>query len=240
MQTQQFQTTDALIVHDPALLPAEPWLFEPAALEQRGLIRQRTKGRRSAFVFTLDGHEFVLRHYWRGGLIGRLVEDSYLWLGAARSRPLREWKLLQQLSVADQPVPHPAALRIVRRGLRYRADLITLRLPAGETLADHLERAPLDAADWRRIGATIAALHHHGAFHADLNARNILLGGEGVYVIDWDRGEQRRPAARWQRANLARLRRSLDKLAGLLEPFHYRADDFDELLAGYYPAGDGR
>lgn len=228
-------------LHDPELLPQSPeWLFSPEALAARGLISARSSGRRSAFTFSLHGQAFVLRHFWRGGLIGRLLQDSYLWTGYARSRPVREWRLLTQLSAEGLPVPRPAALRICRRGLSYRADLITVRLPAAHTLADHLQHGALEEALWRKVGAAIAQVHRRGAYHADLNARNILLGETepgAVYLIDWDRGRLRRPARSWQRRNLARLRRSLEKLAGRLSPFHYSGNEFEHLLDGYLRAG---
>lgn len=221
-------------VHDPELLPQmSDWLFEPETLAQRGLIERRTSGRRSAFVFRLGERGFVLRHFWRGGLIGRWLDDSYLWLGLSRSRPLREWRLLDTLHREGLPVPRPAALRVSRQGLLYRADLITLQLPQTQTLADLLQQSPAAAELWQRVGAVIGQLHRRGAFHADLNARNILLDEQNVFLIDWDRGRLLTPAAVWQQRNLERLRRSLEKLSGLLSPFHYRSADFEQLLLGY-------
>lgn len=223
-------------LHDSSLLPqAEDWLFEPAALQERLLIRKKSTGRRPAFIFQYNDQDFVLRHFWRGGLVGRVLDDSYVWHGLNRSRPVREWRLLTALSQQRLPVPQPAALRIIRRGMIYQADLITVCLPQTHTLADQLSNGPLNAEVWQRIGATIAKLHRHGAYHADLNARNILLQDDqdAIYLIDWDRGRLRQPAAGWQQANLARLRRSLDKLAANLAPFHYHPKQFDDLLAGY-------
>jgi 3-deoxy-D-manno-octulosonic acid kinase len=222
-------------LHDLELLPQmSDWLFEPEALAQRGLIERRTSGRRSAFIFRLAGQGFVLRHFWRGGLIGRVLDDSYLWLGLSRSRPVREWQLLDTLHREGLPVPRPAALRVSHRGLLYRADLITLQLPRTRTLADLLQQGPPAPELWQRVGAVIGRLHRRGAFHADLNARNILLDDQhAVYLIDWDRGRLLRPAPAWQQRNLERLRRSLEKLSGLLSPFHYRPADFAQLLLGY-------
>jgi len=52
-------------------------------------------------------------------------------------------------------------------------------------------------------------LHAAGADHADLNAHNILLDGDGVVsVIDFDRGRLRNGGS-WMRRNLARLQRCL-------------------------------
>jgi 3-deoxy-D-manno-octulosonic acid kinase len=223
-------------LYDPALLP-DPgeWLFDPAELERRGLLRQRTSGRRSAFVFEVAGQGLVLRHFWRGGMIGRWLADRYFWTGYERSRPVREWRLLQTLSGEGLPVPRPAALRLQRSGLLYRADLITVLLPQTRTLAERLEKAPLPAAAWQRVGAAIGALHRRGACHADLNARNILIGeGGAVYVIDWDRGRIRRPHGGWQRRNLDRLFRSLNKISATEGRLHYEEDQArGELWAGY-------
>jgi len=96
--------------------------------------------------------------------------------------------------------------------LTYRADLLTELIPGVDPLADQLDPG-LPRIRWWQIGQTLRRFHDAGFFHADLNARNILLDPEGgVYVIDWDRGRVR-PPGRWARANLARLRRSLVKLS---------------------------
>jgi 3-deoxy-D-manno-octulosonic acid kinase len=62
------------------------------------------------------------------------------------------------------------------------------------------------------VGALVARFHRAGIWHADLNAHNVLVTNEELYLIDFDRGRQREPADSWQQANLLRLRRSLVKL----------------------------
>ncbi len=220
-------------LYDPSLLSQiGDWLFDPAQLQARGLLVGSSSGRRSAYFLKLDDKDFVLRHFWRGGLVGRWIRDSYLWTGFARTRPVREWRLLGTLATLGLPVPRPAAVRIERRGLLYHADLITVRLPGTRTLIDVLQHGALSPTDWRRIGAALRKLHRHGAFHSDLNARNILLDEQQrVYVIDWDRGALRRPG-RWQQRNLERLLRSLRKEAGR-GPLHFDDAEFAELVAGY-------
>lgn len=65
-------------------------------------------------------------------------------------------------------------------------------------------------------------------WHADLNAWNILLDAHAdVWLIDFDRGRLRPPAVSWQQANLARLRRSLEKL-GMFD-----ARDWERLRRAY-------
>ena len=97
---------------------------------------------------------------------------------------------------------------------------MTVRLP-GRTLAERLDARGADAPapiPWAGVGRCIARFHARGVRHADLNAHNVLLDGDDVHLIDFDRATRRRvPAggapARWQRDNVARLRRSLRKLA---------------------------
>ncbi|MCH7834210.1 MAG: 3-deoxy-D-manno-octulosonic acid kinase, partial [Proteobacteria bacterium] len=38
--------------------------------------------------------QFVLRHFLRGGLIGKLVRDAYVWTGEDTTRSFLEWRLL--------------------------------------------------------------------------------------------------------------------------------------------------
>ncbi len=142
--------------------------------------------------------------------------------------------MLARLHQQGLDVPQPVAARVHRLGMFYRADLITLRIPDAHPLADLLGDAALPGNRWREIGAAIARLHACGILHADLNARNILLAGDGrVYLIDFDKAEQREAPGGWRQSNLARLRRSLDKFHAAGAPFHFEAPDWDSLLAGY-------
>ncbi|MFP4616441.1 MAG: 3-deoxy-D-manno-octulosonic acid kinase [Thiohalorhabdus sp.] len=181
-----------------------------------------------------DGTQAVLRHYRRGGWIAHLSRDRYLGLALERTRPWREWRLLAHLYRLGLPVPRPVAARVVRAGPAYRGDLATARLPGCRTLGQILQGEALAPAGWERVGRTIRRFHDAGAEHPDLNAHNVLLDADGgVYLLDFDRGRLRRPAGRWQRANLRRLRRSLDKLAGETGNFHFKDEDWAVLLEGY-------
>ena len=59
--------------------------------------------------------QFVLRHYMRGGLIGKVVEDSYFWTGEENTRPFAEWRMLAKMANSGLRVPRPAAARCRRR-----------------------------------------------------------------------------------------------------------------------------
>jgi 3-deoxy-D-manno-octulosonic acid kinase len=90
---------------------------------------------------------------------------------------------------------------------------------------------------WRICGATLRRFHAAGVVHADLNARNILVGPErAIHLVDFDRARIREGDATGFRRNLARLRRSLEKLwpAGSAGPLD---ECWSWLLDGYRAEG---
>lgn len=226
-------TGDGAILYDPGTLNQ----FGPRLLEAGAWPVQEPvpdAGGRGAVRLVADGGgHYALRHYHRGGLVGRFLDDQYLWFGASATRPFREFRLLARLHTLGLPVPRPAAAGYRRNGLVYRADILTRRLPGVRSLAGVLGERPLAPGDWRRVGATIRRFHDAGVDHADLNAHNIQMDREGtVWLLDFDRGRLRRPG-RWRRRNLERLHRSLRKLRSGREHFHWEDADWQELLAGY-------
>jgi 3-deoxy-D-manno-octulosonic acid kinase len=206
------------ILYDASRLrkPQEP-LFSREHWRAQGALEEVAGGRGSVcFLRTPEG-SWVWRHYRRGGFVARMIADAYLWLGAARTRSFAEWRLLARLRALSLPVPAPIAAGYLRKGLTYRADLITEELPDARTLAAAMSAAELPPEQWRNVGRTIAAFHRQGVQHADLNAHNILLCGAAdrlgeVYLIDFDRGRLRARGA-WEQGVLARLKRSLEKVS---------------------------
>ena len=190
---------------DVAWFDAAHWRGQQRALDVRA-------GRGSvSFVDALFGAS-VIRHYRRGGMIARAVDDVYLWTGEDRTRGFVEFRLLAALRDAGLPVPAPVASRYERDGLVYRADLITRRIDNATTFAEYLVSGKADNAVAQRIGDTLARFHAAGACHADLNAHNILITSDDIWLVDFDRGILRTPEATWRRANLARLYRSCMKI----------------------------
>lgn len=237
IEAQVQSTTHGAIIHDRALaqVPDARW-FDAS---QWNCSHASPKGGRGSacFIHTPAG-DCVLRHYHRGGLMARLNRDRYLWAGANRTRAFREFRLLAQLSNLGLPVPSPLAARYVRDGMHYRADLLTRRVADAQTLAECLAAGtlslPLPLA--QAVGRTIAAFHRADAWHADLNAHNVLVDGAGkVWLIDFDRGRLRRPDRAWQEGNLARLRRSFDKL-GAARMKEFDAGFWHPLMAAWHEA----
>ncbi|MBY5994074.1 3-deoxy-D-manno-octulosonic acid kinase [Ferrimonas balearica] len=220
------EAPDALDVH---------W-FDPQWLTQQGWVsgHSDSSGRNPAWFFNNEGEGYVLRHYWRGGLPGRVFKDGYLYLGEARTRPYRELALMIELWRLGLPIARPIAARLTRKGLHYSADLITARLPNSRDLVSVLSEGPMAEARWRTLGQVLARFHRAGVYHADLNARNILLSRGQFFLIDFDRGELREPAKDWQQANLSRLHRSLLKERGRVAGMRFdEGADWDALMAGY-------
>ena len=208
----------SVILLDPALAdtPVETGWFEPDFWAARGQLTGRAKGRGSVAFVSHEGAQWALRHYQRGGLIGRIIYDRYLYTGHARVRAVREFELLSQLRDWSLPTAVPIAARYARRVGWYRADLLTEKIDYRQTLAEYLARPSLEPDELNAVMAKvhriIAQFHDRGVYHADLNCHNILLGEDAVSIIDFDRGELRAPG-NWQQANLDRLIRSALKVS---------------------------
>lgn len=150
--------------------------------EKNALLASAT-GRAQAYFINTPTGEVVWRKYQRGGLPGKFIERSYLWLGLKNTRAYKELLLTQQLYNLGLPVPQPLAARVVKTGLTYQADLITRKLANSQTLADYLVAAfaapnpDLTAINQQlsQVEATVRQFHSQGLNHTDLNPRNILI-----------------------------------------------------------------
>ncbi len=210
-----------------------PDWFEPKYWEGLGALDGVARGRGVTYFFRSADKRYVLRHYGRGGLIARVGGDRYLWRGEQRTRPFAEWQLTYRLHRAGLPVPAPLAARYRQGGCIYTGDIITERLPIVGSLSECLCTGALSVVTWISIGRCIGRFHDLGVCHADLNAHNVLLSEEAVYLIDFDRCELRHPGGLWCDANLVRLRRSLEKLTWALPRERFGEADWHALLDGY-------
>jgi 3-deoxy-D-manno-octulosonic acid kinase len=201
-----------LAAGDRAAAPAASW-FDAAEWQRAGAVALETSGRGAVLIVAHGDEQWVLRHYRRGGVVARFVDDHYLWRGAERARPFREWRLLRELCAAGLPVPSPVAAHVYRTGFIYTADIITSYLPDTRKLSWFIAQGRVPADSWLRIGAMIRTVHDHGVDHPDLTAHNILLDDAGrPFLVDFDNA-QRKPPGEWQRLGLARFNRSLRKVA---------------------------
>jgi 3-deoxy-D-manno-octulosonic acid kinase len=229
---------NTVTIHDPKRYPDfDPAWFDRTWWQAGGARIHSTTGRAGVLMLERGEETWVYRHYHRGGLISRLVYDQYLWTGAERSRPVREWRLLDQLSALSLPSPRPVAARAVRTGPIYRADILTVLLPDTVPLSSQLGTLWDDAALWTRIGAMVAGFHSAGCDHPDLTAHNILVdSSRRPFLVDFDNARLR-ASGPWQAAGVARLQRSLRKVSG--ETGTQFSEDAWEVLVGGYHAGKG-
>lgn len=174
------------------------------------------QGRATAWATKLaNGVEVVVRHSRHGGLFAPLTGDRFL---APTRAP---FELHAALRLADAGVPTPELLAYAvypAIGPFARADVVT-RLLRGRALPEAWDAANTDDARWPMVEALsglLAALRRAGAYHADLNVRNVIMqdsaSGPTAAVLDVDRvvfGVPDDPGVATK--NLRRLLRSMAK-----------------------------
>jgi len=196
----------------------------------------QSAGRGNTYFVGNVPQQFVLRHYWRGGLVGKIVRDVYVYSGADKTRPFVEWRLLDKLASNNMNVPRPAAARFVQHGTFYTADIITVRIPDVTSLSQTIAAADQSEAFWHSVGRSIWTFHDAGVYHADMNAYNIQIDKDGdLWMLDFDKGSVRSPGS-WQQQTLRRLHRSLEKIVRLDPTLNFRQANWEQLLAGYFSA----
>lgn len=237
--TSELKVDGTIIWYDTAVFSSmEPRLFEPKWLRDKGSLQGSAQGRNEAYFLRYSGRDLVLRHFRRGGLVGKLNRDRYIGAAVGKGRAMQEFMLLAWMRRQGLPVPRPIAARHRSRGLLYRADLITERIPDARPLAEVLQERALPERNWIAIGSVIRQLHDLGVHHADLNCRNILLDAcEQAWLIDFDKCDRREPNG-WMKRNLARLRRSIEKEKRQRLRFNWVPEDWSVLLSGYMEDGE--
>ena len=209
-----------------------PEFFEPEYWRRHEAIEGSALGRGTTWFIRSGDSSFVLRHYRRGGLMAKVSKDAYLWRGEAETRSFAEWYLTYHLYRAGLPVPVPIAARYRRRGLLYRADLITQRIENSESLAARLLQ-----------GAAVAdAVDRHRPLHPALSRRRRASRGSQraqhpaharTGLSHRFRSRQLRKRGWWADTTLVRLYRSLEKVTLLAAPESFTDQDWHSLLAGY-------
>ena len=219
--------------HDDLLeSPSQTW-FNVAFWREKQAIAGSSQGRYTTWFIQHQNEDWVLRHYYRGGLIEKISHDKYFFCGLQKTRPIAEFQLLNTLHKEGFAVPKPIAANITQYGPFYRGDLIIERIQEANDLLARLESSPMTEQEWFTLGSCIAQFHKRGVFHADLNAKNILLAKDKFYLIDFDRGAIRKANLRWKQANLKRLLRSFNKEKGKSPTLAFTLDNWQQLLQGY-------
>jgi len=206
---------------------------------QQNKVKGSATGRATAWFIEHGEQGMLLRHYYRGGLVGKLNKDRFKREPIETSRAMAEFSLLLKLRELGLPVPQPLAAKFERApGWGYRADILVAIIPGAKDVFQRLQQASVTAPEWYRLGAAVKRLHQQQVYHSDLNCHNLMLDNAGkAWIVDFDKCEFRQPGE-WQQANLERLLRSFNKEVKKAEEagsvFHWQqARDWPLLLAGY-------
>ncbi len=206
--------------------------FDRVAWEAEGARRHTSTGRAPVLIRDMQGESWVLRHYSRGGLVARFVEDHYVWHGLEATRAWRELDMLAQMQKWNLPAPAPVAALVSRTGLVYRADIITVFIPETKALSALLREDRVPESLWLRIGAMLGAFHMRGVDHPDITAHNILIDADQrTYLVDFDNALLRRPGS-WHKRGFTRFQRSLRKVA-METGGDFRPDEWQAVVTGY-------
>lgn len=227
-----------LLQSAPLEAPLASHQFEPSHWQNMGAISGLSHGRNTTYFINQSKQQWVLRHYYRGGMVRHLSRDHYLYTGLHASRVFRELSMLETLNRWDLPAPAPIGGRLQRRkGLWYSADILMAKIPQAQDIYETLKSRALPKMQWQEIGKTIAKFHEHGVYHADLNCHNIMIDDcHKIWLIDFDRATLQPPSTErtsWMAQNLGRLYRSFGKEKAKRPVFHFSDNDWEQLLKGY-------
>lgn len=230
----QKQTQQTTYWYDPSLLSEEvEQAFSIDYWQSINAITGSAQGRGTTWFVKGKQGEFALRHYRRGGLFGKLVEDSYWFSGLNNTRAYQELTLLKTLVEYGVNVPAPVAARVIKRGPTYKADILVQKLANARDLVAILSQGSLSKDQFFLIGQEIRKMHNINVNHTDLNIHNILIDDHNkVWIIDFDKCMQQADG-QWKEGNLERLKRSFDKEVKL-ENIQLSSDAWQALLSGYH------
>ena len=234
-QEKTFEQGNIYCVYDEQLFSEfTPEMLSSTYWQKHNSVVGTAQGRGTTWFVKSQHQQWVLRHYYRGGLIGKFNKDKYWFNSFNSTRAAREFTLLKIMRELQLPVPDPVAFRIIKNGLFYQADLLSSRIQNANDLVHILSNQHLTEEIWLNIGKTIKHFHDNGIYHHDLNIHNILLDKNNkCWLIDFDRGEQRSVSSQWQKANLARLLRSFRKELDKQPIFYWQEEGWQLLLEGY-------
>jgi Lipopolysaccharide kinase (Kdo/WaaP) family len=166
-----------------------------------------------------NGKRMVLRQYSHGGLLRALTRDIFLF----GSRSFHELILNEEIRSCAIPTVEPIGAIHQITGLPpfYRAYFLSLEVPGALNLMQFFnemgskpfrEKFSRKRKMIRSMGLLLRQFHQSGFFHRDLQLKNILVSGDRILIIDFDRSYRKRILSTGKRMkNLLRLNRSVEK-----------------------------
>jgi hypothetical protein len=179
------------------------------------LVREEMRGRGVIYAVDLPTTPVtpvVVRRNRHGGLLGDLTGEYFL----APTRAPLELTTSLRLAAAGILTPEVIAYAIYPAfGICARSDVMTRRLPHGSDLPEAWKNANKTGRESLvcAVATLLQALTRAGAWHADLNLKNIYIAGSSpeltAYLLDVDRVTF--PGGDIEARNLKRLLRSARK-----------------------------
>ena len=165
-----------------------------------------------------DGERMIVRRYSHGGIFGLITRNLYLF----GSRSFLELALTEEIRSCGIPTIEPVgAIHRLTRFPFYQPYLLFLEVPRALNLMQYFQEIgphpPLKNPSQKRkiirsAGLLLRQFHEFGFFHGDLQLKNILIAGEKLLLIDFDRSYRKPPLSMRERMkNLLRLNRSVEK-----------------------------
>jgi serine/threonine protein kinase len=165
-----------------------------------------------------DGKRMVLRQYSHGGLLRAITGNLYLF-GA---RSFRELALTEEVRSCGIPTILPIGAIHHRIFYPfYQAYFLSLEVPRAMDLIQYFQEigAPpsrknllLKRKTIRSAGLLLQQFHQAGFSHGDLQLKNILVAGDQIMLIDFDRSYRKQTLSIQERMkNLLRFNRSVEK-----------------------------
>lgn len=155
--------------------------------------------------------DVVARPYRRGGWVRFLNRSGY----ASPRRFEREALIHRALWEAGFPTVRPLGYGFRRQGLLVEGLYLTARCDGVPWPVDW----PAGVARLPELARAVVALDSWGLWAPDLNATNVLIGAEGLALLDWDRSAFL-PNAVLLPLYRRRMLRSLAKLGATAEVRH--------------------
>ena len=165
-----------------------------------------------------DGKRMVLRQFSHGGLL-RAITGNLYFFGA---RSFRELALTEEIRSCGIPtIPTIGAIHHWIFFPFYQACFLSLEVPHAMDLIQYFngieahpsrENISSKRKTIRSLGLLIRQFHQAGFFHGDLQLKNILVAGDQLLLIDFDRSYRKSTLSVKERMrNLLRLNRSVEK-----------------------------
>jgi len=165
-----------------------------------------------------DGKRMVLRQYSHGGLL-RAITGNLYFVGA---RSFRELALTEEIrSCGISTISSIGAIHHRIFFPFYQAYFLSLEVPNAIDLLQYFQEMGAQPSHesllskrrtLRSAGLLIRQFHQAGFFHGDLQLKNILIEGDQVLLIDFDRSYRRLNLSIQEKMkNLLRLNRSAEK-----------------------------